>query len=377
MSYSVDELLKTPFERRSLEEKLKIKLSGRPTPNLNIQQDAKKSKTSFYKRNFNRQIYEEVWICGCGVRNSLFCFPCLLFSGETSWSKSGVRDLGHMKEYIRRHSKNKKHMSNVLNLTDIGKINIATQLDSAYRLSIQKHNEQVKKNRYILSKIINCIRFCGAFELALRGHDESDSSNNPGIFRGLIDLVGSLDSEVKNHFDGSTNNSAFKGTSKTIQNELLAGMLEVCHEEIKKEIDSAKFVAIIADDITDVSDNTQTVLIFRYEYCGNVYERFWGFLNPNGQDADAISEVRPVIKNNDKVIAQSFDGAAVMSGRINGVQAKLKEVFSNARFIHCYAHQLNLIISQCASQNKGARVFFSSLEAIPVFFRIRPEGWLC
>lgn len=38
-------------------------------------------------------------------------------------------------------------------------------------------------------------------------------------------------------------------------------MLEVCHEKIKKEIDFTKFVAIIADDITDVSDNTQTVLL--------------------------------------------------------------------------------------------------------------------
>lgn len=145
MSYSVDELLKTPFERRSLEEKLKIKLSGRPTPDPWIFSKMPRSLKPHFINVILIDRFMKKCPCGCEVRNSLFCFPCLLFSGETSWSKTGVRDLGHMKEYIRRHSKNKKHMSNVLNLTDIGKINIATQLDSAYRLSIQKHNEQVEK----------------------------------------------------------------------------------------------------------------------------------------------------------------------------------------------------------------------------------------
>jgi hypothetical protein len=37
---------------------------------------------------------------------------------------------------------------------------------------------------------MNCIRFCGAFELALRGHDEIIPSQNRGIFfGGLVDFV--------------------------------------------------------------------------------------------------------------------------------------------------------------------------------------------
>jgi hypothetical protein len=64
-----------------------------------------------------------------------------------------------------------------------------TSDNSAYRKSIKDYNEQVTKNRYILNRIIECVKFCGAFELALRGHDESDLSANPGIFRGLLDLM--------------------------------------------------------------------------------------------------------------------------------------------------------------------------------------------
>lgn len=120
----------------SLEDKIRVKELGRPTPTLKITQD-EKSKSSTYKRQFHVKTYEEnKWICGCEITNALFCFPCLLFGGENSWSKLGVTDLGHLSNLIKRHSQNKTHLINVLNLANIGKVNIATQLDSAYRMSI-------------------------------------------------------------------------------------------------------------------------------------------------------------------------------------------------------------------------------------------------
>ena len=66
---------------------------------------------------------------------------------------------------------------------------------------MRKHNEEVDKNRNILSKIM---KFCGAFELALCGHDETDSSVNPGIFRGLVDFVSSLHTVLEEHLKTAT-----------------------------------------------------------------------------------------------------------------------------------------------------------------------------
>ena len=63
-----------------------------------------------------------------------------------------------------------------------------------------------------------CIKFCRVFELALRGHDESRQPQNPGIFRGLTDFTTELDSTLSDHLKEAT---AFKGTSKTVQNKLL------------------------------------------------------------------------------------------------------------------------------------------------------------
>jgi hypothetical protein len=82
-------------------------------------------------------------------------------------------------------------------------------------LKFKKHNEKVKQNRYILRKLIDAIKFCGAFKLALRGHDEGVESNNPGIFRGLINLIAEVDDILKLHIDESKN-TVFTGTDMDI-----------------------------------------------------------------------------------------------------------------------------------------------------------------
>ena len=37
------------------------------------------------------------------------------------------------------------------------------------------------------------IKFCGEFELALHGHDETEEINNPGIFKELIIVTDSCE----------------------------------------------------------------------------------------------------------------------------------------------------------------------------------------
>lgn len=72
--------------------------------------------------------------------------------------------------------------------------------------------------------------------------------------------------------------------------------------------------------------------------------------------------------NGQKLITQTFDGANVMKGKKARVQAKIKIVYSNTHFIHCYAHQLNLIMRNAATITQNARIFFSNILAISTFF---------
>jgi hypothetical protein len=75
------------------------------------------------------------------------------------------------------------------------------------------------------------VKFCGAFELALRGHDESEQADNPGIFCGLIDFASGIENAVKEH---TQNSAMFKHTYETIQNKPLDCMLKIYQQMIKK-----------------------------------------------------------------------------------------------------------------------------------------------
>ncbi|XP_075232954.1 zinc finger MYM-type protein 1-like isoform X2 [Lycorma delicatula] len=375
-SVTVRELQQLKFSQLSLHEKVIVKKRGRSTPDLLISQPGISNKKK-YIRSFNSEWYQQKsWLCGCEVKNALFCFPCLLFGGDVTWTKDGFRNINKMKEKTEKHEKSKKHVDNVLSLSLLETVSIKEKLSEAYRLSISEHNVKVKKNREILSKVIDCIFYCGNFETPLHVHDEKDDSVNPWVFRGLVNFASKLDSDLKNHLEAS---EVFKGVSETIQNEILDCLLQIYHEEIRTEIRKASFVAIMADDTTDVSEHTQMVLVLRYVLNGEIFERFWGFFIPENQTADGISkcvleQLDIILQGNEqKLIAQTFDGANVMKGKKAGVQAKIKAVYSNAHFIHCYAHQLNLIMRNAASIARNARIFFSNILAIPTFFSRSPQ----
>ncbi|CAH1103534.1 unnamed protein product [Psylliodes chrysocephalus] len=369
-------VLKNSFIGFSLEEKLQIKELGRPIPDLKIEKQSGNGKKSRC-RKFNKTIYDKNnWLCGCEETNKLFCFVCVLFGGDETWSKKGTDDLVHIWDKMKSHEKSKVHMNNVFSFSMLGKLNIKTQLNSAYRDALIKHNQQVDKNRYVLNQIINCIRFCGAFELALRGHDEKDNSENRGIFRELVNFSAELDNDLKVHIQSS---KAFKGTSKTTQNELLECMLDVYHEEVRKEIENSPFVAVIADETTDVACDFQLVIVLRYLCKGRPVERFWRFYVLEGHDAKSIAEcilnvLHPLLKHSpNKLIAQSYDGASIMSVGLNGVQKIIKQTYPLANYVHCYAHQMNSVMTSACSVNKQARIFFSNLSGLCSFFSTSPH----
>lgn len=359
------------------DERLRYKESGPPRPSLQIKQTTF-DKNKPVHRYFRQNMYEITdWLCGCSVSNAFFCFTCLLFSDDPVWCKNGVNDLKHLKDKVKKHALSANHMKSSISFATLGRADIRLQLDSAYRKSIKDFNENVSRNRYILNKLIDCIKFCGAFELALRGHDETESSDNPGVFRGLVNFVSELDLVLKEHLDTSL---VFKGISKSIQNDLLDSILCVLHDKIKSEIQQSEFLAVQADETTDSSNKTQLVLILRYVLNGEVHERFWKFIRPMGTKAEDLANVifgeldnLEINKTPEKLIAQSFDGASVMSGKFGGVQSRIKQKYPSADFIHCYAHQLNLILEKAVSQNRSVKIFFANLHSFSSFFGRSPK----
>lgn len=80
----------------------------------------------------------------------------------------------------------------------------------------------------------------------------------------------------------------------------------------------------------------------RYIVGLEVHERFIGFVNvSSGQDASSIVtainncfKLQQIETKSLSIIAQSYDGANVMSGKMNGVQAEIKEIHPCAIYTH-------------------------------------------
>ncbi|XP_053726658.1 zinc finger MYM-type protein 1-like isoform X1 [Synchiropus splendidus] len=373
---SVRSLLQYPFERRSLVEKLEVKELGPEQSDIKINQQASE-RGKLYTRGFSKNWYsKKAWLAGCSHANALFCFPCLLFktSGtDTAWTVTGVRDMKHLSERIKKHDGTRAHMVNTVKLALLGSASIATQLDERHRIGVKKHNEEVEKNRRTLSKIIDCMKFCGAFELALHGPRETESPDGPSVFRALVDLVSSLEAGLEDHLGTS---SVFGGTSEAMQNELLDCMLTVLQNHVLEEVKHADYLAIQVEEAADVSVGCHLVLVLRYiDARHNVQERFFDFIplhNPTAATAatallERLSSILPVHQQS-KLIAQAYDGAAVMQGAAGGVQLQVKQVYTGAHYIHCYAHQLTLIMQQVTSHIPRIGAFFSDLGGFADFF---------
>jgi len=136
---SVDSLLEIPFSRRTMQERIEIKRIGRAMPVLGINQTITSGKRQF-QRSFKMDLYNNTdWLCGCDKKHAFFCFPCLLFRGERAWSEIGIKDINHLSDRIKRHQATNVHITNVLQLTLLGNVNITEQLDSECRRNIALH----------------------------------------------------------------------------------------------------------------------------------------------------------------------------------------------------------------------------------------------
>jgi hypothetical protein len=60
-----------------------------------------------------------------------------------------------------------------------------------------------------------------------------------------------------------------------------------------------------------------------------------------------------------QVSGQCYDGASNMHGEFNGLKAKILQENRSACYIHCFAHQLQLVIVAVAKKN-GDIAYFST-----------------
>ncbi|XP_049597201.1 zinc finger MYM-type protein 1 [Syngnathus scovelli] len=345
------------FSTMDLWSKQEVITKGRPTPELK----GLIWTTGLRSRSFQTEWYERKdWLCGCATRNRLFCFPCLLFSGSDSvWITNGYSDLKNLPRSLFRHERSASHIQSQIELKTFGMSGIDLALDEQRRLNISIHNAKVKENREVLKDLINATCFLAKQQLAFRG--------KCGNHVELLHAFAEKDEK----------STVFSGLSNSIQNDLIEAVGDVIINDIKKEISAAPFVAIEVDKTTDVTNQAQVSVILRYvaltEAGCEVKEAFLGFDDVSeDKPAPALSEyVLGVLERYgcvEKLVAQTYDGAAVMASELNGVQAQIKEKVPEAMFTHCYAHKLTSVLLHSAKCMPECRTFFKTAEGLASFF---------
>lgn len=241
---------------------------------------------------------------------------------------------------------------------------------------------QNKKN---ILPIIETIILCGRQCLALRGTDDNGKINtedlseptvNDGNFRSLLRLrMKAGDNLLKHHMKSAPLNATY--LSPSIQNEIIKLCGKQIQNMIVEEIKTSKCFSILADETTEVSTKEQMSLSVRYVHLDKskhlIKESFLEFvvlkdLTGRGLEKIILEELNNLEVPTEYLYGQGYDGAASMSGHLNGVQTVIRESIPKALYVHCSAHSLNLALSH-ACKVESIRNSIGTITKIGTFLR--------
>lgn len=194
--------------------------------------------------------------------------------------------------------------------------------------------------------------------MSFRGHREDADLNNPGNLMAIIKLLAKYDPILATLLEKPR--GRIKYLSPQIQNQIITLVESEIKKNIISDISSAPFFSLILDSTQDVSKVYQVSTIYRYVHIEKdklgipksieIKEDFIRFSEAEGGTGEAMEEQTiEIFKENgldiDKFRGIGLDGAASMSGKHNGLQARLRKRQKKAKYVHCASHNLNLVVN--------------------------------
>ena len=331
------------------------------------------------KRCFQANWYSDYpWLEYSVERDAVFCFSCRFFgvSADRALTCVGFRDWKHARgkngTLTFHDTACSKHHSAILSWkayqsTVTSNSSVAIYLDRG-------RIKTIEENRAYVKAILECILYCCQQGLPLRGHreliDTEDSSINTGNFRSLVVLQSRSNNIVRQRLTSGPKNASWLGHD--MQNTLIQLLADAVRKMIHDEISGAQYFTLIADETKDISKSEQLSVVLRYIHDCKTYERFLSYTKCEELNAEALfSYIMSTLKELDvdinNCVSQCYDGASVMSGCQTGVRARISQINPSAIYIHCHAHQLNLVLVDACRKLPHASEFLSLLESLYVF----------
>uniref|UniRef100_A0A2S2QTP2 Zinc finger MYM-type protein 1 n=1 Tax=Sipha flava TaxID=143950 RepID=A0A2S2QTP2_9HEMI len=345
------------------------------------------NKKWFYKDFSNGEKVKRQWLIYSCSRDTIYCFPCILFSKGRLCSFSdptvGYCDWKHLNPNLPNHENNDIHRRCYIEWKELEKrLKKGKTIDDDFQKMINL--EKVKWTN-IIKVVVDVILYCAKNNLALRGNSEVIGEQNSGKFLNTIELISHYNPIIADHISNIKLN---KGTvsyfSPQIQNEIINLMGEKVRKNIIADITKTKYFSILFDCTPDTSHKEQMSQIIRYIEIKNgkcfIRESFIDFIITKEKTGQGLTnEIIDKLKSDGLDIkdcrGQGFDNGSNMAGCYNGVQAKISQINEWARFVPCAAHSLNLIGLHASETSISMVTFFGTVQRMFTYFSGSTGRW--
>lgn len=144
------------------------------------------------------------------VADAAFCFSCRCFSGneknsgqiEKTFITTGFNSWYRATTKFKKHQISKFYINRVAAMDNYcSNKSIDEIIDNSVTLQLSKKENERLKNRELMKRLIDVIICLTKSGKPLRGHDESDTSHQKGLFLEVINLLSKYDVTLKTHLE--------------------------------------------------------------------------------------------------------------------------------------------------------------------------------
>lgn len=245
-----------------------------------------------------------------------------------------------------------------------------------------------ERNTEVVIRLMEIMKNSMMKGIALRGHRDDGTPSidnedfvNMGNFKSDVVSRAKFDPILRDHLEKSKESSYASYMSKYAQKDMIECILHdiqlMILEEARDQAGKMIF-AVSADEVTDCSNVEQLAIVIRtVNKEGNIHERLIEYIDLDSITSESVTDaiLQCLKRHNLRVSdlrAQTYDGASNMSGRVSGVQARIKELQPLAVYTHCASHRLNLALNATSSVQEF-RILMENVKKLGLFFKYSPK----